>query len=100
MVGDDPELQTAWGDLLVEKHQNADAARSYRAAIRADRGYAPAYVGLGEAMADTNPPMARQLVERALTLNTSSLPRTCSPRNWPSTIATLPAASAITARLR
>ena len=71
MVGDDPELQTAWGDLLVEKHQNADAARSYRAAIQADRGYAPAYVGLGEAMADTNPPMARQLVERALTLNTS-----------------------------
>ena len=71
MVGDDPELQTAWGDLLVEKHQNADAARSYRAAIQADRGYAPAYVGLGEAMADTDPPMARQLVERALTLNTS-----------------------------
>ena len=71
LVGDDPELQTAWGDLLVEKHQNADAARSYRAAIQADRGYAPAYVGLGQAMLDTNPPMARQLVERALTLNTS-----------------------------
>jgi cellulose synthase operon protein C len=71
MVGDDPELQTAWGDLLVEKHQNADAARSFRAAIQADRGYAPAYVGLGETMVDTNPPMARQLAERALTLNTS-----------------------------
>ena len=48
-----------------------DAARSYRAAIQADRGYAPAYVGLGQAMVDTNPPMARQLAERALTLNTS-----------------------------
>ena len=71
MVGDDPELQTAWGDLLVEKHQNADAVRSYRAAIQADRGYAPAYVGLGRAMVDTNPPMAQQLAERALTLNTS-----------------------------
>ena len=41
MAGDDSELQTAWGDLLSEKHQHADASRSYRAAIQADRGYAP-----------------------------------------------------------
>ena len=47
MAGDDAELQTAWGDLLTEKHQHADASRSYRAAVQSDRGYAPAYVGLG-----------------------------------------------------
>jgi tetratricopeptide (TPR) repeat protein len=74
MDGDDSELQTAWGDLLVEKHQQADAARSYRAAIQADRGYALAYVGLGRTMAETNPPVARQLAERALTLNASLVP--------------------------
>ena len=71
MAGDDSELQTAWGDLLSEKHQHADASRSYRAAIQADRGYAPAYVGLGRTMAESNPPVARQLAERALTLNAS-----------------------------
>jgi tetratricopeptide (TPR) repeat protein len=69
MAGDDAELQTAWGDLLVEKHQNSDAGRSYRAAIQADRGYAPAYVGLGRAMLEDNPPVARQLAGRALMIN-------------------------------
>jgi tetratricopeptide (TPR) repeat protein len=71
MAGDDPELQTAWGDLLNEKHQTADAARSYRAAIQADRTYAPAYVGLGRTLISENPPVARRLAERALTLNPS-----------------------------
>ena len=71
MAGDDAELQTAWGDLLTEKHQHADASRSYRAAVQSDRGYAPAYVGLGRTMLEANPPVARQLAERALTLNPS-----------------------------
>jgi len=71
MAGNDPELQTAWGDLLVEKYQYAEASRSYRAAIQADRGYAPAYVGLARTMAETNPPVARQLAERALAQNAS-----------------------------
>jgi cellulose synthase operon protein C len=71
LAGDDPELQTAWGDLLNEKHQTADAARSYRAAIQADRTHALAYVGLGRALLADNPPVARRLADRALSLNPS-----------------------------
>jgi cellulose synthase operon protein C len=74
LAGYDPELQTAWGELLVEKHNDADAARSFRAAIQADRRNAPALLGLGRTMAETNPAVARQLAERALSINASLVP--------------------------
>ena len=75
MLGvDDPAIPTGWGELFLEKHNQADAIRSFRQALQVDRGYAPAGVGLGRAMADGNPPMAREIARRALTMNPSFVP--------------------------
>jgi tetratricopeptide (TPR) repeat protein len=69
LAGNDPALQTEWGELLLEKHNEADASRSFRTAVQLDRTYGPALVGLGRTLADTNPPAARQLAQRALRAN-------------------------------
>jgi tetratricopeptide (TPR) repeat protein len=75
MLGvDDPMIPTGWGELFLEKHNQADALRSFRQALQVDRGYPPAVVGLARAMAETNPPMAREIARRALTLNPSFVP--------------------------
>lgn len=68
---DDPALQTAWGDLLLEKHNALDASRSYRQAIQIDRAYAPAFLGLARVVSDNSPPAARELVGRVLRMNPS-----------------------------
>ena len=55
-------------------HREAPARRCGALVPRGDPGgprLRPAYVGLGRTMAETNPPVARQLAERALTLNAS-----------------------------
>ena len=74
VAGGDAEVQTAWGQLLLEKHNRADAARSFRAALQGNRRYPPAYVGLARSMVEDDPDAARQLTERALTLNPSLVP--------------------------
>jgi tetratricopeptide (TPR) repeat protein len=74
VAGNEPEIQSAWGDLLLEKHNRADAARSFRAALQGNRRYPPAYLGLAKAISDDDPDSARQLVERALTLNPVFVP--------------------------
>jgi len=75
MLGvDDPIIPTGWGELFLEKHNQADAVRSFRQALQVDRGYAPALVGLARAMADTNPPVAREIAARALSINPSFVP--------------------------
>ena len=43
----DAAINTAWGDLFLEKHNRADAAKSYQAALKAEPDYAPAQLGPG-----------------------------------------------------
>jgi tetratricopeptide (TPR) repeat protein len=62
-------VNTAWGDLLREKHNLPEAVKSYRLALEADSDHAPAHLGLALALSDDNPPAARQAAERALALN-------------------------------
>ena len=71
VAGGDAEVQSAWGQLLLEKHNRADAARSFRAALQGNRRYAPAYLGLARSVVDDDSEAARQLAERALLLNPS-----------------------------
>jgi tetratricopeptide (TPR) repeat protein len=66
---DSAAINTAWGDLLLEKHNLQEAARSYQIALKSDPDYAPAHLGLGRALADDNPPAARASAARALKLN-------------------------------
>jgi tetratricopeptide (TPR) repeat protein len=66
-------IQTAWGDLFLEKYNKAEAVKSYQAALEIDPRWAPALVGGARALEDENPPQAASLVKRALEINPSSV---------------------------
>jgi tetratricopeptide (TPR) repeat protein len=70
---DDVAMNTAWGELFLEKYNKQDAARSFQAALRIDEEWVPARLGLARTVLDENPPMARGLVERALATNPNSV---------------------------
>ena len=55
----DPAIQTAWGDLFLEKYNRPDALRSYQMALQVDARYVPALIGSARALSDDNPPSAR-----------------------------------------
>ena len=65
----DVEINTAWGELFLEKYNRADAVRSFETALKGDEEYAPALVGMARALADDNPPQAKALAQRVLKLN-------------------------------
>jgi cellulose synthase operon protein C len=65
----DPAINTAWGDLFLEKFEKAEAVRSYQSALQADARWAPALLGSARALADENPPQAVGLAKRALEIN-------------------------------
>ncbi len=66
-------IETAWGDLFLEKYNKADAIKSYQAALEADPRWAPALIGGARALEDDNPPQAAGLVKRALEINPFSV---------------------------
>jgi len=74
LVGDDPQLQVAWGELFLEKQNRPEAVRSFRAALQGDRRSAAAYAGLARAFADENAAVAKELAGRALGVNPSFVP--------------------------
>jgi tetratricopeptide (TPR) repeat protein len=67
----DAVINTAWGELFLEKHNRQDAARSFQAALKTEPDYAPAQLGMARALADEHPPNAMRAVRRALELNPS-----------------------------
>ena len=67
----DPAINTAWGDLFLEKFQYGEAMKSYQIALQADAGFAPAIIGSARSIAEENPPQAVALAKRALELNRS-----------------------------
>ncbi len=69
----DPEINTGWGELFLEKYNKPDAIESFQAALQNDQKWVPAIVGLARALADDNPPQAVELATRALALNPSSV---------------------------
>jgi tetratricopeptide (TPR) repeat protein len=69
MAPNDPVINTAWGDLFLEKYDRQEAARSYQLALKANPDYAPALLGMARAMAEENPPAALKYAQRALELN-------------------------------
>jgi cellulose synthase operon protein C len=64
-----PAAETAWGRLFLERHDEAEAARSFQNALRLDDRWAPAYAGLARALARDNPPAAAAAAERALAID-------------------------------
>jgi cellulose synthase operon protein C len=67
-------INTAWGELFLEKYNRADAVKSFQAALRVDADYVPARVGLARATLEENPPVAKQAIEKALATNPNYLP--------------------------
>jgi tetratricopeptide (TPR) repeat protein len=66
---DDAAINTAWGELFLEKYNRADAVRSFQAALKADESYLPARLGLAQATVDENPPAAKAAAEAVLKVN-------------------------------
>ncbi len=65
------DFEASWGDMFAEKHQLADALRSYRAALEADPAWIPAHLGLARVipeLADVNPAEAAAARKTALSL--------------------------------
>lgn len=69
MAGGDPAIDTAWGNLFLEKFNEAEAVRSFQQVLKADPQSAPAHVGLGWAVADVDPPAAAAAAAKALTID-------------------------------
>ena len=65
----DPSLHTGWGELFLQVHNNAEAAKSFQDALEADDKWIPALVGMAQALLDVNPPAAEKAVEQALALD-------------------------------
>src|SRR5690606_11473948 len=59
LAPEDPVIETAWGDLFFEKHDEGEAAKSYEKALEADATYVPAQLGIARVVAQQNPPAAR-----------------------------------------
>ncbi len=69
----DPGVQTAWGELFLEKYNKAEAIRSFQMALQMDQRWTPALVGAARTLADDNPPQAVEFAKRALAINPSSI---------------------------
>ncbi|MBF8299802.1 MAG: tetratricopeptide repeat protein [Acidobacteria bacterium] len=74
MAPDDPAINTAWGELFLEKYNRADAVRSFQVALKVDATYVPARIGLAHATLDENPPAAKSAAEGVLEVNPNYVP--------------------------
>ena len=69
----DAAIQTAFGDLFLEKYDNAEALKSYQMALQSDPKWTPALIGAARALADEDPPRATALAKSVLEINPSSV---------------------------
>ena len=74
LAPDDPDVNTAWGELLLEKYNRADAMKSFQIALRVNEDNVAARIGLARVALEENPPAAKAAVERALKTNPSYVP--------------------------
>lgn len=67
------DIQTGWGDLFLEKYNNAEAIKSYQAAFEDDPRWVPALLGAARALQDDDPPQAAMMIKRVLQIDPSSV---------------------------
>ena len=70
----DVAVNTAWGELFLEKYDRKEAMRSFQDALKADETHVPAILGVARIATEENPPAAKTAIERALKVNPSSVP--------------------------
>jgi Flp pilus assembly protein TadD len=69
----DAAINTAWGELLLDKQQKAEAVKSFQIALEVDARYVPAMLGIARALADDNPPAAIATAKKILEVNPSEV---------------------------
>jgi tetratricopeptide (TPR) repeat protein len=69
----DPAINTAWGELFLETHNNAEALKSFQMALLEDSRWTPAMLGSARALADDNPPQAVGIAQKLLEINGSDV---------------------------
>ncbi|MBI2828865.1 MAG: tetratricopeptide repeat protein [Acidobacteria bacterium] len=74
LAPEDPAINTAWGELFLEKYNRADAVRSFQVALKADPSYVPARIGLAQATLEENPPAAKSAAAGVLEVNPNYVP--------------------------
>jgi tetratricopeptide (TPR) repeat protein len=70
----DVAVNTAWGELFLEKYDRKEAMRSFQDALKADETHVPAILGVARIATEENPPAAKASIERALKINPNSVP--------------------------
>lgn len=70
----DPAIQTGWGELFLDAHQNNEAATSFEAALEVDAKWIPALLGFARALREENPPASMELVKKILSMDPTSVP--------------------------
>lgn len=65
----DPAIETAFGMLFLERHDNAEAFKSFQTALRENARFAPALLGAARAIAEDNPPQSVAFAREALEVN-------------------------------
>ena len=74
LAPNDPVINTAWGELFLEKYNRSDALKSFQAALKARADYVPAQVRLAETTLEEDPPAAKSAIEAALKTNANYVP--------------------------
>lgn len=69
----DPVINTAWGELFLEKYNRSEALKSFQAALEADPRYTPAMLGSARALAEDNPPQTVAIARKVLEINASDV---------------------------
>src|SRR5262249_43751079 len=69
----DPDVQTSWGELFLEKYDNVEALRSFQMALQLDARWTSALVGAARALSDDTPPQAAAFAKKALEVNPASV---------------------------
>ena len=76
----DAALNIAWGELFLQAHNRAEAAKSFQTAIESDEKSAAARYGLAAALAEDSPPPRSRRRSRRSSSTRRTFLRTCSSR--------------------
>ena len=74
LVPDDPIVNTAWGELFLEKYEPSEALKSFQVALKADPENVAARIGLAHLMLEQDPTQAKTAIEQALKTNPNYVP--------------------------
>jgi tetratricopeptide (TPR) repeat protein len=67
--GDPVVVEQQWGELFLEKHQVAEAMKSFQAVLAADPESAPGHLGVAELLQDDDPPKAAAEADKAVAID-------------------------------